>query len=77
MMMLFIYAQTMKGLGFAMQKSLLNAQSVNGIKGRCRNETSLGRIWSQKVLWEFARAISVAAFSVSGSMKSILTIDTK
>ncbi len=76
-MMLFIYAQTMKGLGFAMQKSLLNAQSVNGIKGRCRNETSLGRIWSQKALWELSRAISVAAFSVSGSMKSILTIDTK
>jgi hypothetical protein len=76
MMMLFIYAQTMKDLGFAIQKSLLNAQSVNGIRGRCRNETSLERICSQKALCELARAISVAAFSVSGSLKSILTIDT-
>jgi hypothetical protein len=77
MMMLFIYSQTMKDLGFAIQKSLLNAQSVNGIKGSGRNETSLERIWSQKALWELARVISLAAFSVSGSLKSILTIDTE
>jgi hypothetical protein len=34
--MLFIYAQMMKGLGFLMQKSLLNAWSINGIKVMCR-----------------------------------------
>ncbi len=50
--MLFIYAQMTKGLGFTMQKSLLNVQSVNRMKGMWRMKpTWWGNMEPESIVW--------------------------